>query len=211
VLETARVSDRPGAGIPAEIHQPSLPGSVRDRIQDLESSIALSVEALPRKPVIRATSQVTASLAARLEGVLRDAFREGTARPGSTLRRRVVAGLRGLVYGLPLIACAAIAYIVVTRYRSGLAESGSFLGVDFLVHSLMILGLAALVPYLLVRLLRPSVRRAIVKQADAGLRQVQSEVKSEWRSNMDDLLTRVEALHGSLASIRAVTQAARDP
>lgn len=209
VVEAAHVPDRSGADGPQTVHQPDLPGAVYDHVQDIESGIAVAVGDLPRPPVIDATRSVTASLPERLEKALREGFRQGAARPGSALQRGAVAGLRRLVYGLPLIACAGIAYVVMGRYQQGLTGAGPFLGVDFLVHSLMVLGVAALGPYLLARLLRPSVRRSIVKRVDAGLRGLQAEVSGEWTRAMEAVMARAAQRRDALESIRAVIREAR--
>lgn len=210
VMESARIPDHPGAEQAHAVHQPGLPGLVQDHVQDIESGITLAVGDLPGPPVIEATRSLTASLPERLEHVLHEGFRRGAARPGGALQRGTVAALRRLVYGLPLAVCAWIAYVVVVRYQQGLAGEGPFLGLDFLIHSLMVLALAALGPYLLARLLRPSARRSILTHVDAGLRGVRTEVTGEWTAIMENVAARARTRRDELSSIRSEIRAARE-
>lgn len=201
-IQAAAVPDRQ-ANEPSAVYEPSVPGLVDDHIQDLESGVAIHADDLPA-PLIRArTRAMLESLGGRLAAVFRDGFRQGMARPGNAVQRTLAAWMRKLVYGLPLMACAGMAYVVVTRYREGLRGAGEFLGFEFLAHSLMVLGLAALLPYLLGRLLRPSVRRSIVKRVEAGLRALRSEVLREWGGAMDGLAARSRELRDALDAIRS--------
>jgi len=202
-IEAARIPDRPAPDRPPPVPEPELPGLVVDDVRDVESGIALSAEGLPREPVEAAARRITGSLAERVHAVMRDGLRTGAVAPGHAFQRGLVTGLRKLVYGLPLIGVFGIGYVVIMRYQQGLAGNGEFLGLDFLVHSLMILGLAALAPYLLARLLRPSARRSIVKRVDAGLQRLRSEVIGEWTASVEQLMAHSSELRRSLDAIRS--------
>ncbi|HSH43294.1 MAG TPA: GTPase [Arenicellales bacterium] len=175
-------------------------------LQDIESAVAVVREGLPAEPVRRGTRTALASLDERLHAAITDAFREGAARPGNALQRGLVALMKRLVFALPLAACAGVAWVVLSRYQQGLSGSGEFLGLDFLAHSLMVLGLAALTPWLAARLLRPSVKRSIVRRVDAALREIRAAAAEEWRAAMRDVSQRRETLRQSLGEIRAAIE-----
>ncbi|MDZ7839702.1 MAG: GTPase domain-containing protein [Gammaproteobacteria bacterium] len=202
-IEAAHAAGRSTDSPSAVVEPPAPPRLIAEYVQDIASAIAVARDDLPAGPVDSRTGPVLALLEQRMADAVRRGFREGTARPGNVLQRRAAALMKRLVYGLPLIACAGIAYVVVVRYQRGLSGTDDFLGFDFLAHSLMVLGLAALIPYLLARLLRPSVRRSIVKRVDNALRLARSEVIEGWREAMEDAGERRQQLEQSLASIRA--------
>lgn len=200
-LEARRVSDRrSGDAVPAS---PARPGLIADYVQDLRSGVTVSAEQLPARPILARTRAMLEPLAERVAAAFREGFAEGASRPGNGLQRFVVASMRRLVYGLPLVAGIGIAYVVAVRYQQGLSGGGGFLGLDFLVHSLMVLGLSALLPYLLARLLRPSVQRWVVRRVRARLDGLRSEVTGEWAAAMEKLRDRSGELRRSLELIQA--------
>lgn len=202
-IEAAHAARRKPDGPTASVDPPAPPRLIAEYVQDIASAIAVARDGLPAGPVDTRTRPVLASLEQGMADAVRRGFREGTARPGNVLQRQAAGLMKRLVYGLPLIACAGIAYVVLVRYQQGLSGTDGFLGFDFLAHSLMVLGLAALIPYLLARLLRPSVQRAIVKRVDNALRLARSDVIEAWRTAMADAAERRQELQSSLNSIRA--------
>lgn len=198
-VEAAQVPNRRAAN--AAPTEPG-PGLVADYVQDLQSEIAVSADDLPAGPILSRTRAALSTLAERAAAAFREGFADGAARPGNAAQRFAVAFLRKLVLGLPLLAGAGMAWIVLVRYQRGLSGTESFFGVDFLIHSLMVLGLAALLPYLLARLLRPSLRRSIVKRVRARLEGLRSEATEQWAAAMEELAARAGELRTSLAAIR---------
>ena len=199
VIEAAHVPDRRSdEGVSGKMYEPPRPGLVTDYVQDLQSVVAMSVGELPAGPVRQRTRDLMQSLDERLVMSFRQGFRAGIARPGSALQRQLVSWMRKLVYGLPLITGAAVAYLVLMRYQQGLRDTGEFLGFDFLSHSLMVLGLSALLPYLAARVLRPSVRRSIVRRVGKELDGLRGEVLREWGEAMGGLFDHSGELRAAL-------------
>lgn len=205
-IEAAHAARRSTGVSETAVDAPAPPRLIAEYVQDIDSAIAVARDELPAGPVRSRTRPILDTLAKRLADAVALGFRDGAARPGNALQRAAAALMNKLVYGLPLIACLAIAYVVLTRYRQGLGGEGGFLGLDFLAHSLMMLGLAALVPYLMARLLRPSVRRSIIKRVDAALGRTRAEVIDEWSAAMNEALDRCRELQRSLEALRAAIE-----
>lgn len=201
-IEAGRLPDEGAGDAPAGAHEPPVPGLIGDHVRDLRSGIAVSLGDLPADPVNHGTAAVLESLEDDAAIALREGFRDGISRPGSPFQRAAAALLRKLVYGLPLAVSIGIGYVVLSRYHQGLSGTGEFLGFDFLAHSLFILALAALVPYLSARLLRPSVRRSVVKRVSSRLEALRSEVLDRWRASMHDLSGRSREHRRGLEAIR---------
>lgn len=202
-VEAADAAKRSNPAGAPPVRMPALPGLVSDYVQDIDSAIGVARDRLPAGPIDGRTRQILSSLNRRVADAVARGFRTGAARPGNAFQRGALLVMRKLVFGLPLTVCLVVAYVVLTRYQQGLSGTDDFLGFDFLAHSLMVLGLAALTPYLAARLLRPSVRRSIVKRVEAGLQRTRSETVDEWTTAMSEVCERRRALIRNLETIRA--------
>ncbi|MEE9492852.1 MAG: GTPase [Gammaproteobacteria bacterium] len=125
-------------------------------------------------------------------------FTAGIDKPGTTISRFMIRMIRGLRWLLPLSAALWATYHVVMRYQSG-TDGGDFLGINFAIHSLMLIGLGWLVPYILLKQLKPSLARSAyqgIKQriaaADVELRQIFDQV---WRDINQEKQAYIERHH----------------
>lgn len=128
------------------------------------------------EPIRRALTPLRSELKTILSDQVKLHLRHALATPGHFLQR---AGLRlfgALKMMMPLAASGWAGYQVVVRFYQG-----SYLGIDFAVHSLLLIGLAWLVPYLLHRLLEPSLEKAakqgIRRGFKAGFKQIENTVE----------------------------------
>ncbi len=107
----------------------------------------------------------------RIEDIVQEqvhrSLRQSLAKPGRGWQRAMLWLFGMLRYLLPLGASGWVAWQVVTGYYRGFQGDGNYLGVNFAIHSLLLIGLAWLIPFLIHRLLQPSVE----KKAAAGIRQ----------------------------------------
>jgi hypothetical protein len=119
-------------------------------------------------------------------------LRLALANPGNLMQRLALkfSALCSLL--LPLAAMGWVSWQAVTAYRySALTHSG-FLGLDFAIHSLLIIGIAWLLPFFLNQQLKPSHERTALKGlrngVHAGLARIQvlaDEVLSAYASELD--------------------------
>ncbi len=162
-------------------------------------------QGLPTAPLKRRLEGIQGQLEARLQQQVQRFLRQALARPGRRWRRAMLWIFGGLRYLLPLAASGWVAWQVVLGYYRGFQHGDGFLGVDFAVHSLLLIGLAWLIPFLSHRLLQPSVEKAAaagIRQGyQAGLEKIDREVneillavKTELetlRAEGDELLARL--------------------
>ncbi len=90
------------------------------------------------------------------------------SKPGTSLTRGAHAFARWSMYLLPLTATTWAAFSVVTRYQLALTGGGDFLGIDFAIHSLLLIFLAWLAPFVTYRLLKPSLRASVRRGLESG-------------------------------------------
>ena len=134
----------------------------------------------------------------RIEVVFREQIRRSVAaalaRPGRGVRRFLLWLTGVLRYLLPFGASVWVGWQVVARYYEGMLGGDDWLGIDFAVHSLLLIGLAWLVPHLLHRLLQPSLEKAarygIHQGIDRAFEQVEADVEQvldRWQSDWHQL------------------------
>ncbi|BCX81879.1 hypothetical protein MIT9_P1461 [Methylomarinovum caldicuralii] len=134
----------------------------------------------------------------RLDRILIDqvqrTVRAALARPGHSLRRGLLWLTAALRYLLPLAAGGWVAWQVVARYYRGFTGEGEYLGLNFAVHSLLLIGLACLIPFLLHRLLEPSLEKVAESGIRAGIYRGFEQIEAEVVSQLQDLEAELEAL-----------------
>ncbi len=128
----------------------------------------------------------------RIDAVLNEQIRRNVsaalAKPGG-IWRCALLWLTGLLrYLLPLVASGWVGWQVTARYYQGMQGSNDWLGVDFAVHSLLLIGLAWLIPHLLHRLLQPSLEKA----AERGIRQGMDQAFTKIAADVERLLTELQ-------------------
>jgi hypothetical protein len=96
-------------------------------------------------------------------------LRQALAQPGNGLQRASLKVMGLMAVMLPLAALSWASYHVVKGYYDSATEQRNYLGTDFAVHSLLLIGLAWLLPWFAYRQLRPSIERSALKGLRAGV------------------------------------------
>lgn len=160
---------------------------------------------------------------ARLNGLLMEAEAElvtsihsGMAsalqKPGN-LATRFLRRLFGfLQWALPLVAAGWAGYHVIQRFIAGTMGEGAFLGLNFAIHSLLLIALAWFVPWIVLRQLRPSLAKAaftgVKRGVSAGTEQVAVMFDECWtalEAGKQAHLTRLQVLRDNYATDLART------
>ena len=115
------------------------------------------------------------------------AGRNGMLNPGNRLQRflmRLTAICETL---LPIVAMAIVAYQVFMGYYQSAHESIAYLGVDFAVHSILLIGLSWLIPFFLHKKLQPSLQKAALIGLNKGLRQVLVQIQLQIEHSLTEV------------------------
>jgi energy-coupling factor transporter ATP-binding protein EcfA2 len=126
---------------------------------------------------------------------LRDRVRAALARPGSAVTRALRRATGFLMAFLPALALLWVAWKVVQAYHVAV-RPGEFLGAPFAIHSALIVLLAWAVPFVLDRLLRPSLEQIVLGALRDGLAEGLADLEAE--------------LEGALADTRAAARQRQD-
>ncbi|WP_367026726.1 GTPase [Methylococcus sp. ANG] len=159
---------------------------------------ALAVDAddrqLPRQPLQQALAPLSAGASATVAKRVEERLRGALSRPGNRLQRVLYRLCWMLALLLPLAASGWVTFNVVTFYYRSSTEHLGYLGVDFAVHSALLIILAWLLPYLLYRALKPSTERAALRGIRAGLEVGLAEIGAGVSQSLDHLGRRSELL-----------------
>ncbi len=97
------------------------------------------------------------------------ATRLALANPGNALQRFFLKGLRVSELVLPLLAMSWVSYKVFLGYYTNNATDNHYLGVDFAIHSSLMIALTWLIPFFLLKKAQPSLKRSAIKGLNKGL------------------------------------------
>ena len=142
-------------------------------------------------------------------------LRQALAMPGNALQRTAmrIAGFLSIL--LPSLALAWASYQVVIGYYESATHHLDYLGTDFAVHTLLLIGLAWLAPWFVYSRLRPSVEASALRGLRSGVREALEAagegVVAALTSTSLAHREMVDALHGIQANVeREATLADRD-
>jgi hypothetical protein len=97
------------------------------------------------------------------------ATRMALANPGNLLQHAFLKGLRLCEIVLPLSAMAWVGYKVFMGYYTSNMTDNHYLGVDFAVHSSLLIALTWLIPYFILKKAQPSLKKTALKGLNKGL------------------------------------------
>ncbi|NBT43364.1 MAG: GTP-binding protein [Gammaproteobacteria bacterium] len=97
-------------------------------------------------------------------------LRQALAEPGNKTQRGLMKLASAMSILLPVLAIAWASYQVVKGYYDSALHHLDYLGSDFAIHSLLLIGLAWLLPWFLFTRLKPSIEASALKGLRSGLR-----------------------------------------
>jgi hypothetical protein len=121
------------------------------------------------------------------------AARQALANPGNVLQRGFVKGLRLCEIILPLIAMTWVADKVFMSYYTSNMTDAHYLGVDFAIHSSLLIALTWLIPYFILKKSQPSLEKSALKGLNKGLHTAFSMIDSEVLSVVESLVQQHKA------------------
>nr|BAL52851.1 hypothetical conserved protein [uncultured Gammaproteobacteria bacterium] len=124
-----------------------------------------------------------------IERQVRLGLQQSLAAPGHWLQRHLARALSVLKYLLPILLSGLAGYQLVLGYFREV-----YLGIDFAVHSALIIGVSGLIPHLACRLLEPSLEKAAFRGILRGLRLGFAHVETEVEQRLERVRSRLAEL-----------------
>lgn len=162
---------------PLEVWDARSDQRVRDALSEL--SLSAAQQRLPQAPLRQSLSELADKSAGIIKANQREELSSALAKPGTLLHRGLFKAV-ALVAGIaPILALAWIGYRVVVSFYGGNTVEGEYLGADFAINSVLLLGVAWLLPALLREKIRPSLSAAVERALRQGLQQGLIDVAAE--------------------------------
>ncbi len=116
------------------------------------------------------------------------ATRLALANAGNVLHRAFLKSMRLCEIILPLIAMTWVGYKVFMGYYTSNMTDTHYLGVDFAVHSSLLIAMTWLIPYFILKKAQPSLEKSALKGINKGLINAFSMIDNEVLSVVDSLV-----------------------
>ena len=118
---------------------------------------------------------------------LETSIQQSISTPGTKTHRLLHRALGWLCWLLPLAAMFWAGYRIINAFQRGANDPSAYLSTNFAVHSLLLIGLAWLVPTFLFIKLRPSREKSAARGAHDGLRAVAEHIDQQVQGSLDQL------------------------
>jgi len=128
-------------------------------------------------------------------------------KPGNGLQRFLIKLTAICEALLPIGAMAVVGFQVFTEYYRSTAEAKAYLGVDFAVHSVLLIALSWLIPFFLHKKIQPSLEKAASKGLQKGLQQALAAIHAEINQIIQSERRRNDELREQLQVLISQTQA----
>ncbi len=154
------------------------------QVQDALSGLVVSagqehMSLGPMRQILRPLAERVSEIVSKHQ---RHSLNEAFARPGTRLHRWLFNAVAFIAAVAPIAALVWIAYRVVISFHAGNEASGEYLGGNFAINSVLLLGVAWLLPALLREKVRPSLSAAVARALRQGLGSALAEVAAEAKS-----------------------------
>ncbi|MDJ0957150.1 MAG: 50S ribosome-binding GTPase [Arenicellales bacterium] len=149
--------------------------------------IALEEEGISSEPIDLLFSERLTSAKETVLKKMSGGLKAALTQPGIPVQRVLRRTMRFLSYALPAVVGVVILYNVVTQYQLGLTGEKPFLGINFAVHSILLIVLAWFIPFLLSRWLRSSPRTTARRGLRSGLNEAINTIEHDLLDAYDAL------------------------
>lgn len=146
----------------------------------------LGIPALPIKHQLQPLRDKAANIMRTQTGV---AARQALAMPGNWLQRGALKLLRIGEIILPLASIGWASYQVLTGYYQSSRQGveAHYLGVDFAIHSTLLIALSWLLPFFMLKKLQPSIKNTALKGLQRGLTQGLAQIDAEVEQGLRNI------------------------
>jgi GTPase Era involved in 16S rRNA processing len=115
------------------------------------------------------------------------ATRVALANPGNALQRGFLKSMRLCEIVLPLTAMTWVGYKVFMGYYTSNMTDNHYLGVDFAIHSSLLIVLTWIIPFFILKKSQPSLQKTALKGLNKGLHAAFSLIENEVVSTIENL------------------------
>ena len=175
----------------------------QNRLQDLLDELVLQAAQnnMPSKPLKAALQIVQDSAEKTVINQSELAGRQAMLKPGNGVQRFLIKLTAICETVLPIAAMGVVGYQVFAGYYHSTADATAYLGTDFAIHSVLLIGLSWLIPFFLHKKIQPSLEKAAANGLQKGLLQALATIRAEINQILQVEQKRNEELRGQLDSM----------
>ncbi len=115
------------------------------------------------------------------------AARQSLANPGNTVQRLFLKFMRFCEIILPLAAITWVSYQVFIGYYTSNMSKVAYLGVDFAIHSSLLIAITWLTPYFILKKLQPSLEKSALKGLNKGVLKALNLIDAEALAEIENI------------------------
>ncbi|MEE9333243.1 MAG: GTPase domain-containing protein [Granulosicoccaceae bacterium] len=160
-----------------------------------------SAAGLPYAALQRHLSKLKNHWRESLPKIVNKALAQSLALPGERWQRALHRLLAWLATLLPLAAVAWVAYRVVLIFQTSGSKPENYLGVNFAVHSVMLVGVAWFIPWFLRLRTKPSRQAAALRGLRQGVQHSINQIDVDCQQAIDDFTTERNQLANQLSDV----------
>jgi hypothetical protein len=136
-------------------------------------------QGLPALPLKRRLSALREQAAQHVRSQTEAAARQALANPGNAVQRSFIKSLHILAILLPLLAMIWVGYQVFVGYYISNQTNSHYLGVDFAIHSSLLIALTWLTPFFILKKCQPSLQKSALRGLNKGLANALSQIDAD--------------------------------
>jgi predicted GTPase len=165
----------------------------KTRFDDALDEFVLQAEqrGIPAPPLKRQLAPLRGKAPKIIETQSELAVRQALANPGNAFQRALLSAARIAEILLPLVALSWVGYQVFTGYQHSNVTHLAYLGVDFLIHSSLVVAISWLTPWFIAKKLKPSLQASALRGLQKGLALAFATINEEVLAAIDQ----VKGLH----------------
>ncbi len=142
---------------------------------------------LPVTPFKQHTAAIREKASKIMQTQTELAARQALVNPGNALQRGFLKCMRLCEIILPLTAMAWVGYKVFMGYYTSNMTDTHYLGVDFAIHSSLLIAMTWLIPYFILKKSQPSLEKNALKGLNKGLHTAFSMIEVEVLNAVESL------------------------
>lgn len=186
------------------------------RLRSVHDELEIAARRIGVTPTLirAALERATAPTRERVALATQTRLREALARPGAAWQRALRRVTGPLILFAPFAALLFVAYHIVTRYIRAIGDGG-YTDAAFLLHSVLFVAIAWIVPFALHRLLKPNIREVTARALRRALREELDRTRADLAAAFDQTRASAAAecarLDALLSRISGFTSAGAAP
>ncbi len=143
----------------------------QNRFDDMLDELILKADQLklPSPPLRESLHPMREKAGEEVDAHAESGCRKALANPGNVLHRAFLKFSRFCEIVLPLLAMGFVAYQLLIGFYQGAQDKQEYLGMDFAVHSVLLVAISWLLPYFVHKKMQPSIEKAALKGLKNGL------------------------------------------